>query len=397
MASLTYTFFTLALALLPFALLEADALNYASVKSADGNFELKWAYSNNMLMFNMTCKATGWCAVAFTTNPGGRNMVKYDIAVGGVNSNTPYLDDYWSAGKGTPTKDGSQDYKLLRAMEEGGKTYVDFYRNATTTESNNDVQFMNNTEVYIAWAFHASNDGDAGLAKHTATGVFNTTKRNLIMEAMDAGKSTTAPTTRAELKYVSVESDNGDFQLKWAYSNDMLMFNMTCKATGWCAVAFTTNPGGRNMVNYDIAVGGFASGMGYLDDHWSAGKGNPPKGESQDYKLIRAMEDGGKTYVDFYRNATTTENVKDVQFMSNTEVYIAWALHASADANSGLTMHTATGVFTTKRNLIMETMNAGSSTTSTTAKTTTTNAASEASSRVMAFAILALTACVLSL
>ena len=45
-----------------------------------------------MLIFNMTCKTTGWCAVAFTTNPGGRGMVNYDIALGGVASNTPYLD-----------------------------------------------------------------------------------------------------------------------------------------------------------------------------------------------------------------------------------------------------------------------------------------------------------------
>ena len=45
----------------------------------------------------------------------------------------------------------------------------------------------------------------------------------------------------------------------------MLIFNMTCKTTGWCAVAFTTNPGGRNMVNYDIALGGVASGLRYLD------------------------------------------------------------------------------------------------------------------------------------
>ena len=76
---------------LPFALLNI-ALKHASIDSGDGNFQLKWAYSNNMLIFKMTCKTTGWCAVAFTTNPAGRNMVKYDIAVGGVTSNTPYLD-----------------------------------------------------------------------------------------------------------------------------------------------------------------------------------------------------------------------------------------------------------------------------------------------------------------
>ena len=39
----------------------------------------------------MTCKATGWCAVGFTENPGGRNMEKYDIAAGGVNGMTQYL------------------------------------------------------------------------------------------------------------------------------------------------------------------------------------------------------------------------------------------------------------------------------------------------------------------
>ena len=41
----------------------------------------------------MTCKTTGWCAVGFTTTTDGKNMVNYDIAVGGVSPNmTKYLD-----------------------------------------------------------------------------------------------------------------------------------------------------------------------------------------------------------------------------------------------------------------------------------------------------------------
>ena len=76
----------------------------------------------------------------------------------------------------------------------------------------------------------------------------------------------------------------------------------------------------------------------------------------------------------------------------DTEVYIAWALHGSADGNSGLTTHTATGVFNmTKHNLIMEAMNAGKTT-----PAPTTKAGNEARSRVVAFAILPFTACVLS-
>ena len=49
-------------------------------------------------------------------------------------------------------------------------------------------------------------------------------------------------------------------------------------------------------------------------DYWSTGQTNPsPKDASQDYKLIKASEDGGKTYVNFYRSATTGDD-KDVQF-----------------------------------------------------------------------------------
>ena len=42
------------------------------------------------------------------------------------------------------------------------------------------------------------------------------------------------------------------------------MFTMTCKTTGWCAVALATGDG-SGMRNYDIASGGVASGNNYLD------------------------------------------------------------------------------------------------------------------------------------
>ena len=81
------------LILFPCSLHVVHALNYATFSSDDGNFTLHWTYSNNKLIFNMTCKATGWCAVGFTENPGGRGMVNYDIAAGGVSANnTSYLE-----------------------------------------------------------------------------------------------------------------------------------------------------------------------------------------------------------------------------------------------------------------------------------------------------------------
>ena len=59
-------------------------------------------------------------------------------------------------------------------------------------------------------------------------------------------------------------SAGDNFMLTWIYSNNKLMFTMKCKTTGWCAVAFTTGDG-SGMKNYDIALGGYASGTEYLD------------------------------------------------------------------------------------------------------------------------------------
>ena len=64
--------------------------------------------------------------------------------------------------------------------------------------------------------------------------------------------------------YASLSSGDENFKLQWTYNNSKLIFKMTCKTTGWCAVGFTETDYGKNMVNYDIAVAGYASGAGYI-------------------------------------------------------------------------------------------------------------------------------------
>ena len=68
------------LILFPCSLHVVHALNYVMCSAVNGNFMLHWTYSNNKPIFNMTCKATGYCAVAFTEPATGRNMEMYDIA-----------------------------------------------------------------------------------------------------------------------------------------------------------------------------------------------------------------------------------------------------------------------------------------------------------------------------
>ena len=67
------------------------------------------------------------------------------------------------------------------------------------------------------------------------------------------------------LSYASLTSDDGKFNLQWTYNNSKLIFKMTCKTTGWCAVGFTKTADGKDMVNYDIAVAGYASSAGYIN------------------------------------------------------------------------------------------------------------------------------------
>ena len=70
---------------------EIDATSYASLSSPDGFIKLQWTYNSGKLIFKMTCRATGWCAVGFTTTADGENMVNYDIAVAGYVGSIGYV------------------------------------------------------------------------------------------------------------------------------------------------------------------------------------------------------------------------------------------------------------------------------------------------------------------
>ena len=163
---------------------------------------------------------------------------------------------------------------------------------------------QNDTEVKVVYAYHTTSDANSGLTKHTNTGILSG-KHNLILMAMSAvqpsstapgmqpsstvsgmqpsstapgmqpsstvsgmqpSSTVSVPSTMTPLSYNAVvSSPDGFFKLQWTYNNRKLIFKMTCKTTGWCAVGFTATADGKNMVNYDIAVAGYASGAGYID------------------------------------------------------------------------------------------------------------------------------------
>ncbi|CAH3117058.1 unnamed protein product [Porites lobata] len=359
---------------------------------------LTWIYSNNKLFFTLRCKTTGWCAVAFTTGDG-TGMKDYDIALGGVASNGNYLDDYWSTSTTKPTKDSANNFVLTTATEAGGYTTVQFERDPETSDTDNDVQFKPGTEVMIAWAMHSSMDGKDDISRHTDRELLPT--KYILVPAKIAFSSGITPTTSTMMvpsssigltpqstdpndndsvtsdpsKISNVLNDHfasvgpklanklqtfssattvsfGDkFMLTWIYSNNKLSFTLRCKTTGWCAVAFTTGDG-SGMQDYDIALGGVASGDNYLDDYWSTSTKKPSKDSANDFVIRTATEAGGYTTVEFERDPETSDTDNDVQFKPGTEVMIAWAMHSSMDGNEDISKHTDREVLPTKYILV---------------------------------------------
>ncbi|KAM7431418.1 hypothetical protein ABFA07_018020 [Porites harrisoni] len=105
------------------------------------------------------------------------------------------------------------------------------------------------------------------------------------------------------------------------------------------------------MKDYDIALGGVASGNNYLDDYWSTTTGKPSK-DTNNLVLTSASEAGGYTTVVFERDPETSDTANDVQFKPGTDVKIAWAMRGTSDGNVDIAVHTARGILPDRYTLV---------------------------------------------
>jgi len=95
------------------------------------------------------------------------------------------------------------------------------------------------------------------------------------------------------------------------------------KTTGWVGFGFA-NIAPNNMQDYDVIVGGFNNGQGYLNDYYTRGQTLPEIDNNQDYQLVYASEIGGYTELMFQRPRDTSDDT-DIQFAVEEEKYIIWA------------------------------------------------------------------------
>ena len=70
----------------------------------------------------------------------------------------------------------------------------------------------------------------------------------------------------AETSELTQFFDNDQFRVQWTFDDqkDKLTFHVKVKTTGWVGFGFA-NKVPNNMQNYDVIVGGFSNGNGYLN------------------------------------------------------------------------------------------------------------------------------------
>ncbi|CAH3182619.1 unnamed protein product [Porites evermanni] len=272
-------------------------VQFVNMASFDnGNYNVSWMFNSSMntLHFTVEVRATGWVGFGVATQ-APNNMTYYDVAVGGVVNGSGYLTDYLTRGVGAPPEDTKQDWVLTYSREDNGITTLQFYRKLNTSDAN-DTVIQQGVPIFLIWAYHKTSDVQTGqFMKHSYRGVMQIT---LIPP----------PTTPGEFP-------------KFDDQKDSIFFHLRVKTTGWIGFGFAeTEP--RNMMNYDVIVGGYSNGQGYLNDYFTRGQIQPTLDASPDYQLLNASEVGGYTELMFERRRDTGDNDNDLTFMVSSSPFL---------------------------------------------------------------------------
>ncbi|XP_015760327.1 PREDICTED: uncharacterized protein LOC107339531 isoform X2 [Acropora digitifera] len=306
-----------------------------------GNYNVSWMFNSSMDTFHFVVKvrATGWIGFGLATQaPNG--MMGYDVAVSGTNNGTKYLKDYFTRSFAAPPQDAQQDWMISYFSEEQNMTTLKFYRKRDTNDTANDIAIQPGQSYYFIWAYHASDTVTPGrFPKHSFSGSYQvgplipsiqpTTTASTASTASTESPTTpgTALPTQTPFPYAF---DDNKFLVRWTFDDqaDKIYFHLRVKTTGWIGFGFAqTAP--NDMRDYDVIVGGFSNGRGYLSDYKTFGRTRPTLDDSQDYTLLNASEAGGYTQLIFERSRDTRDE-NDFAFTRGSEVFIIWS-YSNAD------------------------------------------------------------------
>ncbi|XP_067033519.1 mucin-12-like isoform X1 [Acropora muricata] len=303
-----------------------------------GKYNVSWMFNSSMDTFHFVVKvrATGWIGFGLATQaPNG--MSGYDVAVSGTNNGTKYLKDYFTSNFAAPPQDAQQDWMLSYFSEEQNVTTLKFYRKRDTNDTANDIAIQPGQSYYFIWAYHASDTVTQGrFPKHSFSGSYQVDP--LIPSIQPTTTASTASTESPTTPGTALPTqtpfpyafDDNKFFAMWRFDDqaDKIHVHLRVKTTGWIGFGFAqTAP--NDMRDYDVIVGGFSNGRGYLWDYKTMGRMIPTLDARQDYTLLNASEAGGYTQLIFERPRDTGDE-NDFAFTRGSEVFIIWG-YSDAD------------------------------------------------------------------
>lgn len=321
-----------------------------------GNYNVSWMFNRSMDTFHFVVKvrATGWIGFGLATQAPNR-MIGYDVAVSGINNGTSngtstgtnngtnnganngmkYLTDYFTNGTRAPPQDAQQDWILSYFSKEENVTTLKFYRKRDTNDTANDIAIQSGQSYYFIWAYHLSDRVTQGrFPKHSFSGSYQvgplipsiqpTTTATTATTASTESPTTPATALPTQMPFPYAFDDN-KFLVRWRFDDqaDKIRVHLRVKTTGWIGFGFAQKAP-NTMMDYDVIVGGFNNGRGYLWDYKTIGRTVPRLDGSQDYTLIDASEAGGYTQLIFERPRDTGDE-NDFAFTPGSEVFIVWS------------------------------------------------------------------------
>jgi len=160
---------------------ETRADTFSRTEKLTDNYTVSWDVDRKtqIVKFTVVADTEGYVGLGFADSG---TMKDADIVIGGVNPDkTTYFTDRFAAGQGVPAVDDKQDYTLVSATEEPGKTTLVFTRPFATGDAK-DADITDKKTNFI-WAIGSTDD----IAHHADRGSFAVN----ILEEPSTGSTTT--------------------------------------------------------------------------------------------------------------------------------------------------------------------------------------------------------------
>ncbi|CAL8122548.1 unnamed protein product [Orchesella dallaii] len=125
--------------------------SHREVVDQEGNVLVEWIADPKKpdVLFNITAKTRGYVSLGFSKTG---KMTRSDIVIGGVGKNAvPYLTDRHTIEGRIPLQDIQQDWKLVKAWENGTHTSLKILRKMETCDPHDYA--INDDTVHLLWAF----------------------------------------------------------------------------------------------------------------------------------------------------------------------------------------------------------------------------------------------------